>query len=112
VVELLASELVARLKRGSRVYSHRHLATAPSGRQQHTARCLRRECTSGHRLPIPAAKLGNRGGLHFKRDDPDRFLERRRTDGSWAAGQFGSGRWPSTTMTLSGFLDVRARARR
>ena len=26
---------------------------------------------------IPAAKLGNRGGFWFKRDDPDRFLESR-----------------------------------
>ncbi len=30
---------------------------------------------------IPAAKLGNRGGFRFKRDDLDRFLERRRADG-------------------------------
>ncbi len=27
---------------------------------------------------IPAAKLGNRGGFRFKREDLDRFLERRR----------------------------------
>ena len=26
---------------------------------------------------IPAAKLGNRGGFRFKREDLDRFLERR-----------------------------------
>ena len=31
---------------------------------------------------IPAAKLGNRGGFRFKRDDLDRFLERRRAEGS------------------------------
>jgi excisionase family DNA binding protein len=30
---------------------------------------------------IPAAKLGNRGGFRFKREDLDRFLERRRTEG-------------------------------
>ena len=29
---------------------------------------------------IPAAKLGNRGGFRFKREDLDRFLERRLTD--------------------------------
>lgn len=28
---------------------------------------------------IPAAKLGNRGGFRFKRDDLDRFLVARRT---------------------------------
>ena len=27
---------------------------------------------------IPAAKLGNRGGFRFKREDLDRFLEQRR----------------------------------
>ena len=27
---------------------------------------------------IPAAKLGNRGGFRFKREDLDRFLEERR----------------------------------
>jgi excisionase family DNA binding protein len=27
---------------------------------------------------IPAAKLGNRGGFRFRRDDLDRFLEDRR----------------------------------
>ena len=27
---------------------------------------------------IPAAKLGNRGGFRFRRDDLDRFLESRR----------------------------------
>jgi excisionase family DNA binding protein len=27
---------------------------------------------------IPAAKLGNRGGFRFRREDLDRFLERRR----------------------------------
>jgi excisionase family DNA binding protein len=27
---------------------------------------------------IPAAKLGNRGGFRFRRDDLDRFLENRR----------------------------------
>jgi excisionase family DNA binding protein len=27
---------------------------------------------------IPAAKLGNRGGFRFKREDLDRFLESRR----------------------------------
>jgi excisionase family DNA binding protein len=31
---------------------------------------------------IPAAKLGNRGGFRFKREDLDRFLERRRTEGT------------------------------
>ena len=31
---------------------------------------------------IPAAKLGNRGGFRFKREDLDRFLEERRTEGS------------------------------
>ena len=30
---------------------------------------------------IPSAKLGNRGGFRFKRDDLDRFLERRRAEG-------------------------------
>ena len=30
---------------------------------------------------IPAAKLGNRGGFRFKREDLDRFLERRRAKG-------------------------------
>jgi excisionase family DNA binding protein len=29
---------------------------------------------------IPSAKLGNRGGFRFKREDLDRFLERRLTD--------------------------------
>jgi hypothetical protein len=29
---------------------------------------------------IPAAKLGNRGGFRFKREDLDRFLERRLTE--------------------------------
>ena len=29
---------------------------------------------------IPAAKLGNRGGFRFKREDLDRFLEQRSTD--------------------------------
>jgi excisionase family DNA binding protein len=29
---------------------------------------------------IPAAKLGNRGGFRFKREDLDRFLEGRRQD--------------------------------
>jgi excisionase family DNA binding protein len=27
---------------------------------------------------IPAAKLGNRGGIRFTREDLDRFLEKRR----------------------------------
>ena len=31
---------------------------------------------------IPAAKLGNRGGFRFKREDLDRFLEARRTEGT------------------------------
>ena len=31
---------------------------------------------------IPAAKLGNRGGFRFRRDDLDQFLERRRAEGS------------------------------
>ena len=31
---------------------------------------------------IPAAKLGNRGGFRFKREDLDRFLERRRSGDS------------------------------
>jgi excisionase family DNA binding protein len=30
---------------------------------------------------ILAAKLGNRGGFRFKRDDLDAFLERRRAQG-------------------------------
>ena len=30
---------------------------------------------------IPAAKLGNRGGFRFKREDLDRFLEQRRSEG-------------------------------
>ena len=29
---------------------------------------------------IPAAKLGNRGGFRFRREDLDCFLERRRTE--------------------------------
>ena len=29
---------------------------------------------------IPAAKLGNRGGFRFRREDLDRFLEARRSD--------------------------------
>ncbi len=29
---------------------------------------------------IPAAKLGNRGGFRFKREDLDRFLEERRAE--------------------------------
>jgi excisionase family DNA binding protein len=29
---------------------------------------------------IPAAKLGNRGGFRFRREDLDRFLESRRGD--------------------------------
>lgn len=28
---------------------------------------------------IPAAKLGNRGGFRFRREDLDRFLEQRRS---------------------------------
>jgi excisionase family DNA binding protein len=31
---------------------------------------------------ISAAKLGNRGGFRFRREDLDRFLERRRTEGA------------------------------
>ena len=31
---------------------------------------------------IPAAKLGNRGGFRFRRNDLDGFLERRRTEGT------------------------------
>ena len=31
---------------------------------------------------IPAAKLGNRGGFRFKREDLDRFLEARRAEGA------------------------------
>jgi excisionase family DNA binding protein len=31
---------------------------------------------------IPAAKLGNRGGFRFRRQDLDRFLEWRRIEGS------------------------------
>jgi excisionase family DNA binding protein len=34
---------------------------------------------------IPAAKLGNRGGFRFKREDLDRFLEERRESGPPAA---------------------------
>jgi excisionase family DNA binding protein len=30
---------------------------------------------------IPAAKLGNRGGFRFRREDLDRFLESRRGSG-------------------------------
>jgi excisionase family DNA binding protein len=33
-----------------------------------------------HEGVIPATKLGNRGGFRLKREDLDRFLERRRTD--------------------------------
>ena len=29
---------------------------------------------------IPAAKLGNRGGFRFRREDLDRFLEARRSE--------------------------------
>jgi DNA repair protein RadD len=31
---------------------------------------------------IPAAKLGNRGGFRFRREDLDAFLERRRAEGA------------------------------
>ncbi len=31
---------------------------------------------------IASAKLGNRGGFRFKREDLDRFLEQRRTGGA------------------------------
>jgi excisionase family DNA binding protein len=31
---------------------------------------------------IPSAKLGNRGGFRFRREDLDGFLERRRTEGA------------------------------
>ena len=31
---------------------------------------------------IPAAKLGNRGGFRFRREDLDAFLERRRSPGA------------------------------
>ena len=31
---------------------------------------------------IPAARLGNRGGFRFRREDLDRFLEARRAEGS------------------------------
>jgi len=31
---------------------------------------------------IPAAKLGNRGGFRFRREDLDRFLEARRAESS------------------------------
>jgi excisionase family DNA binding protein len=31
---------------------------------------------------IPAAKLGNRGGFRFRREELDRFLEERRGKGS------------------------------
>jgi len=31
---------------------------------------------------IPAAKLGNRGGFRFNREDLDRFLEARRAESS------------------------------
>ena len=34
---------------------------------------------------IPAAKLGNRGGFRFRREDLDRFLEERRRDSSSTA---------------------------
>jgi excisionase family DNA binding protein len=30
---------------------------------------------------IPAAKLGNRGGFRFRREDLDQFLEKRRAEG-------------------------------
>jgi excisionase family DNA binding protein len=33
---------------------------------------------------IPAAKLGNRGGFRFKREDLDRFLESRRQSGDYS----------------------------
>jgi excisionase family DNA binding protein len=31
---------------------------------------------------IPSAKLGNRGGFRFKREDLDRFMEARRAGGA------------------------------
>jgi excisionase family DNA binding protein len=31
---------------------------------------------------IPSAKLGNRGGFRFRREDLDQFLERRRAEGA------------------------------
>ena len=31
---------------------------------------------------LPAAKLGNRGGFRFKRQDLDTFLEKRRAEGT------------------------------
>ena len=31
---------------------------------------------------IPAAKLGNRGGFRFRREDLDRFLDARRAEGT------------------------------
>ena len=31
---------------------------------------------------IPAAKLGNRGGCRFRREDLDKFLEKRRAEDS------------------------------
>jgi excisionase family DNA binding protein len=40
----------------------------------HRGRTTRRWAREG---AIPAAKLGNRGGFRFKREDLDRFLERR-----------------------------------
>ena len=40
---------------------------------------------------IPAAKLGNRGGFRFRREDLDRFLEARRGAGS-AGGPAGGPR--------------------
>ena len=47
-------------------------ATAYLGVHIETMRRWAREGT------IPAAKLGNRGGFRFKREDLDRFLEERR----------------------------------
>jgi excisionase family DNA binding protein len=35
--------------------------------------------TWARKAVIPAAKLGNRGGFRFKRDDLEQFLERRRS---------------------------------
>jgi excisionase family DNA binding protein len=40
---------------------------------------IRRWARSG---AIPAAKLGNRGGFRFRREDLDQFLDARRTEGA------------------------------
>ena len=50
-----------------------------AGYLQVTVETMRRWARTG---AIPAAKLGNRGGFRFRRDDLDRFLEQRRGAGN------------------------------